>query len=355
MSVCSRNVTGTIGDEMEELLRLVAALRRRLDEHATALRGNEALTRYALIDPLLRCLGWDTEDPSQVVPEYGIPSNPKKAADYALFAHGARGEGNVPKVIVEAKKLGLPLADAAQQAVNYCAVDGFEYFVVTDGSDWQLFGMHRKGNLDAKRIMRFDLRSDPLAEVCRKALALWRQGFDEDAVQVAPGHGEATDGAKSSAVPHVSSQPSAASTGTGEPKIKAPASVAVADWVPLSTLVPERGISPAELRTPSGDVVVVGSWRRLMVEVAKWLVATGKLSTASEPLRAGQRYVLAPMAKHPDGSHFKATGDAGGVYVELHHSARSAVRHARSIAGHAGVDAGLFAVRVRKQRKLTTS
>ena len=61
-----------------------------------ALRQNEALTRYALIDPLLRELGWDTEDPTLVIPEYkGVGGS----ADYALFS------GDKLLMIVEAKKL----------------------------------------------------------------------------------------------------------------------------------------------------------------------------------------------------------------------------------------------------------
>ena len=154
---------------MDDLVRLMAALKGRIDKHGPTLRGNEALTRYALIDPLLRGLGWDTEDPAQVVPEYGIPSNPTRSADYALFTGSASIDGNVPEVIVEAKKLGTSLTEAAQQAVNYCTVDGFEYFVVTDGDDWQLFGTRRKGNLDAKRITRFRVHSNATADACRNA------------------------------------------------------------------------------------------------------------------------------------------------------------------------------------------
>ena len=55
---------------LESLLELVETLRKRIDEHGAALRQSEALTRYALIDPLLRELGWDTEDPALVVPEF---------------------------------------------------------------------------------------------------------------------------------------------------------------------------------------------------------------------------------------------------------------------------------------------
>ena len=48
---------------LESLLELVETLKARIDTHGDQLRQSEALTRYALIDPLLRELGWDTEDP----------------------------------------------------------------------------------------------------------------------------------------------------------------------------------------------------------------------------------------------------------------------------------------------------
>ena len=56
---------------LESLLGLVETLRSRIDEHGNALRQSEALTRYTLIDPLLRELGWDTDDPALVMPETG--------------------------------------------------------------------------------------------------------------------------------------------------------------------------------------------------------------------------------------------------------------------------------------------
>ena len=165
---------------MDDLLKLIATLRERIDSHEVALRRNEALTRSVLIDPLLRALGWDTENPAQVIPEYPIPSEPKKQADYALFAGS-----DVPTIIVEAKSLGVALSEAAIQAVQYCTVDGYKYFAVTDGSQWTLYETHRSAALDKKKIARFDLRSDSPIDVCSRAIALWRQRFVESGVCVA--------------------------------------------------------------------------------------------------------------------------------------------------------------------------
>ena len=48
---------------LDSLLRLVQKLRDRAEKHANILGESEMLTQYVLIDPSLRELGWDTEDP----------------------------------------------------------------------------------------------------------------------------------------------------------------------------------------------------------------------------------------------------------------------------------------------------
>ena len=55
---------------LESLLECVNEIRECIEAHGPSLRRSEAQTRYALIDPLLRELGWDTQDPNLVVPEY---------------------------------------------------------------------------------------------------------------------------------------------------------------------------------------------------------------------------------------------------------------------------------------------
>ena len=64
----------------------------------------EMSTRYIVVDPVLRSLGWDLSDPSQCIVEYatagGSGSLPR--VDYALI-----GRDGCPVVLVEAKRLLL--------------------------------------------------------------------------------------------------------------------------------------------------------------------------------------------------------------------------------------------------------
>ena len=50
---------------LETLFDLVEKLRERIQRHGPDLRKSEMLTRYALVDPLLRELGGETEDRNQ--------------------------------------------------------------------------------------------------------------------------------------------------------------------------------------------------------------------------------------------------------------------------------------------------
>ena len=81
-----------------ELVGCIELLQERIRSHRDALRKNETRTRMALIDPLLRALGWDVFDPEVVTPEYKVEGG---WADYALL----RADGR-PAATVEAKKLG---------------------------------------------------------------------------------------------------------------------------------------------------------------------------------------------------------------------------------------------------------
>ena len=78
----------------QNLSRVITQLRFRVQNHGDYLSSvDEARTRYTLIDPILRALGWDLADPSQVKVEIDIDMlSAVKKADYALFKKSGSGE-----------------------------------------------------------------------------------------------------------------------------------------------------------------------------------------------------------------------------------------------------------------------
>ena len=341
---------------MEELLKLFGQLQHRLEEHHQKLSQSEALTRYALIDPLLRGLGWDTADPDQVFPEYPIPSKPKTAADYALFAaeNTSTTDHRIPSIIVEAKKLGDPLLGAAEQAIHYCNVDGFEHFAVTDGQRWQLYETRAPGSLQNKLMAQFDL-TESVADTCLTALVLWRPAVVVSVMK--PGKAPLTRGkttAATAANRHVAadSQPPPKLAEPTSPHVHESMSVHMAakadkNWIPLTRLDAQPYAKPQALKFPSGDELSTNSgWKDLITASVRWLWNTGHLSETNVPILSGKRYLVATTPKHPDGKSFRAARQAGTLYVETHFSGKDIVRHTIRIINRTGASAAEFQVRM---------
>ena len=114
---------------MPDLVETLKAIQRRIREHEATLNHNEALTRYALIDPLLRALDWDLEEPEIMIPE-NYDKCKTKRVDYNL--------GN-DTLMLEAKKLGLPLDKFEKQLHEYMKKHKSDYGILTDGDVWALY------------------------------------------------------------------------------------------------------------------------------------------------------------------------------------------------------------------------
>lgn len=308
---------------LADLLALIDALSARIDKDGENLGRYEALTRYALIDPLLRGLGWDTSDPAQVVPEY--PLNPK-FADYALL--GADGK---PAVFVEAKHLNGPLADGLDQAISYCVARGTPYFCVTDGRLWAIYETFRQVAMDEKLVTRFDMKGSP-TEVCLNALALWRPGVL--AGQVRP--------AETPVVAIIE-------PGLGSVVFPPPFDSQETDagWVSLAELQEASGNKPTDLKFPSNRQVKVKSWISFMVELVKELFTKGHLTQSHAPFKHKTRYILTTTPTPPDGKAFQRARQAGPFHVETNYSGSQMVEGAQAIIEHAGLDPRSFWVRLR--------
>lgn len=117
--------------------------------------ANEATTRLLLIDEILILLGWKKED-----------FNPEYNCQQAGFADYALSINKIPRVIVEAKRIGVTfgfpqrkftqneyavsyfksafrkeLTDIIMQAQGYCVNQGVPYAAITNGSEWMVLPM----------------------------------------------------------------------------------------------------------------------------------------------------------------------------------------------------------------------
>ena len=308
---------------LESLLQLVETLKGRIEIHRDVLSRSEMLTRYALIDPLLRELGWDTSDPTMVIPEYRSGSG---SADYALVSDGR------PAMMIEAKKLGTRLQDASGQGIQYCLIEGTPYFTLTDGGRWEIYETHRPVPIDEKRAVEFDLMNQSTAEVCLKALALWRASVQS---------GRAVAAQQPILVPK---------DGPSPPPVPPPYEDGDG-WTSLSDLDPGLGSAPpSEIAFPDGSHSSIRYWADIPAEAARWLTENRILTAAHCPIHSpsvrnrSTRHLLATSPSHPDGGHMRSR-EVNNLYLGINYRASDQVRNTRVIINHVGQDPAQFKVR----------
>ena len=120
-------------------------------------------TRYGVIAPVIRALGWDTADPKECHPEYPRLYQEGRV-DYALFGTPdvvAIGNNSIPPdVVIESKALREPLDDDVPQL--QCYVDVAPRMrkgvaVLTNGNEWLLFDLAQRGSIERKLVERVDI------------------------------------------------------------------------------------------------------------------------------------------------------------------------------------------------------
>ena len=303
---------------LDDLYQAIEKLRERMDEHGDRLRQSEALTRNALVDPLLRALGWDTEDPALAMPEYRLGSG---FADYALLNSGK------PAIVIEAKKLGTPLYSAAEQSVTYCVNAGIRYFVATDGRKWDVYETHRPVPLAEKKIASFDIADSP-ADVCLDALVLWRRSVQSGVVRKAQTPIVEPENEAPPVKPEL------------PPNIDDVTPTPDSNWQPLTKLKSVKGRMPsAEILFPDGSTAQIKEWYSITLEIVDWLYQQGKLDETRIPVqgRSKNTYILSDSGLHPTGRKFYSPQPVGKWRIEGDAgTAKAQVENAISIIERAG-------------------
>ena len=148
----------TMNSPISHLTEVLQKVRDSGQTFSAQLKGSEAATRAALIDPVLRALGWDVADPSRVLVEktQTVGGKPLRV-DYAL-SH----EEEI-KIVVEAKKLGGNLQDNFLQLVNYSFGLKVGNLWISDGVIWLHY--QNISYSDTNPTREFDLSKDDLPNV----------------------------------------------------------------------------------------------------------------------------------------------------------------------------------------------
>ena len=272
-----------------DLVGCIELLQERMRSHRDTLQENETRTRMALIDPLLRALGWDVFDPAVVTPEYKVSGG---WADYALL----RADGQ-PAAIVEAKKLGEALSSHRMQMLNYANMSGIEYAGLTDGSHWELYSVFEPGQLDARRKLEVEIANTPAHKSALKLLLLWRPNLasGEPVPAAAPILGD----------PRPAPSPAEAKPSQRRTRSPAPRPIS-SGWVALSEFEPPPDTPcPAAVRFWDGSEQALEYWHEILTGVVKRLHSEGRLTVGDVPIKWSSKvYSVHTEPVHPSGKKF---------------------------------------------------
>ena len=285
---------------LEELVNCIESLRARMREHRATLAKSETRTRTALIDPLLRELGWDVSDPGLVTPEYNVSGG---WADYALLDH--RGS---PAAVVEAKKLGEPLANHRMQMLNYANASGIKYAGLTDGNHWELYDVFRPVELRERRLLNVFLNDAPASKSALELLLLWRTNLVL---------GKPTK----ASVPILNVDHTKPDSNDRRPSPDSPPGSS-SDWVALSEYnPPAKTPSPQAIRFWDGKQKTLKAWRDILLFVVEKLHAEGRLTFDRVPVGSTSKtYIVNTKAEHPTGkpfAHYKTVADTLFINMNL--------------------------------------
>ena len=277
---------------LDDLVSVIETLKARIQTHQQELEANETRTRMALIDPFLQAMGWDTTDPTLVLPEYDLSGS---RPDYALL--DATGK---PVAFVEAKRLGESLTSHRMQIVNYANLSGVPYAGLTDGNHWELYKIFAPAPIEDRLLLNVSIADQPAHECALELLTL-RQS-DLAAIQPVaanePVLTTATEPVKpqSEAEPEVETPPAPPPSpflyrlSFWEPGIEtrpeqapAPPPTGVG-WVPLSEVDSVIGKTPpTAIRFPDESTRKVDLWWRLPQAIIGWLWSKEKITMSDVP------------------------------------------------------------------------
>jgi len=321
---------------LEERLEMVI---ERMKKHRPLYDQNEMAARDQLVNPILRGLGWDPENPEEVVPnvstEEGVP-------DYSLIRDGKT------VLFIEAKKLSVDIEgrEVISQLARYCFGEGMKYGVLTNGATWILFRAFQEGTRMGERVVwKTDIESDEVTATMRRLNTISKKGIED--IETLIEKLRILDEIWQSFV--------------DEPEEMIRGLIPLLDGL-IKEGYPDYEFEPSEIQdflreriseimTPTGEIeIVVGpvpsrririgsdafeirNSYEILLNTAEWLIGKGKLKRSDCPVPIGRkRHLVNVEPKHRYGDDFRAPKRlSNGLWIEVHYSTASCINNARRL------------------------
>ena len=146
--------------DVEQAISRAVAIIENEQRYEDTLKIHEMNTRYILIDPVLRALGWDLSNPDQVT--YELDLNDYGKIDYVLF-----GKNGNPCILLEAKVVDSYTLAHERQLISYVQGTNKGFAVLTNGNMWRVWDLAKRGGFDKKLIADLLLEDGPARQAAQ--------------------------------------------------------------------------------------------------------------------------------------------------------------------------------------------
>lgn len=324
--------------DFDDFVATIEKLQERIKVSRHHIGQYEIRTRVSLIDPMLCALGWEVGEPKLVRIEGPVQVRTDGSEDtggrpdYALL-----GRSGNPVVLVEAKKLAVPVSNKARsQVVAYVTDLNMDnptrclLCACTNGDSWQLYDIQ-----ESRIVLDTSLSRDRSEDCAFKLLGLWQRSLSDGSLRAAVQRVRPSPQSS-----NVEAQQEQRTTSTSDRGAGLPPS----GWDRLAPdfTIPE-GKKPVSLWLPSGEVKV-RAWRDVIIRTASWLLQQGDL-TSRLPIYMGKgdsstRYLLNVEPKHPGGEAFRSPKEllGGSAYLEANLARREIVQLTQKLLRRCGIE-----------------
>ncbi len=347
---------------MNNLNESLTPIVEKIKKFRSLYEQNEMAVRDQIVNPILRNLGWNPENPEEVQPnvstEEGVP-------DYSLIKNGKK------LLFVEAKKMGVDIEqrEVIRQLAKYSFSEGTKYGILTNGAVWILIRSFEEGTTLTERIVwKTDLENEEMPAVLRKITTISKENIEH--IEVLVRKVQILDEIWQSLL----DEPEELIRGL-MPVVKSLISQGYPGYqfedTELEDLLKERvkeiisgppegvkeieipgepillrGGSPRKMKL-KGEVFELRNSFEILVNTANWLIKNGKLKPSDCPvgIGRGKRNLINKEPKHKYGDDFRAPKKlSNGLWIETHYSTASCINYTKRLLEKFGVSSDILTI-----------
>lgn len=340
----------------------IQSLLAKVSKYREILSQSEEQVRYYIINPLLRKLEWDPENPDLVIPEN------KTSEGYPDYTLTDPSQDNKKIMIIEVKKLSTGLEQYISQLGKYCYSEGTRYGLLTNGTIFVLIKSFEEGLPTEERVIwKLDIESDSLQNVLRTLNLLDRHNIGklEEIVSKVNNLHKAWDiliensdtmaNAISPALKEVASKESSFTYDEGEvisfikeklEELIYPDEESVSETTLTNTKQMPRDSEKYSRMYLGNEKFDITAANQILINTAEWLIKKGKINEKNIPIPAGpKRYLLNRENKNMYGGPLPGGKRLiNGYWIMLNLSKPDCVIYARKLLTKFGIDPKLLRV-----------